>query len=390
MMKGNPVWKLLRRNISAAQIAGFAVANLVGLAIVMTALQFYRDVSPALSADSAVGSDYMVISRQVSPFGASDSSFSQADIDSLALQPWVADAGAFTSSDFSVNASVDFGGRSMSTALFFESVPDRFLDRIPAGWDYIPGSDMIPIILPKDYLSLYNFGFASSRGLPAVSEAMIGMIPLRISVSGNGRQAYFKGRVAGFTSRLNTIVVPQSFMDYAEAEFGEGADRRPSRLIVKIAGAGNPAVAEYLESHGLETGREADSSQMEFLLTVLASVVGGVGLVICSLALFILLLSLHLLLQKNGPKIHSLIMLGYTPGEISAFYGKIVLAVNLAVLVCASVVTEIVTPFWSGPLEALQVTASPLWPTVAAGALITVTVTAVNLLSIRRLTRSFS
>ena len=39
------VWNLLRKNISAGQMAGYAVATLVGLAIVVGALQFYRDIS---------------------------------------------------------------------------------------------------------------------------------------------------------------------------------------------------------------------------------------------------------------------------------------------------------------------------------------------------------
>ena len=39
------VWRLLKRNISAGQLIGYAVANFVGLSIVLTAIQFYRDVT---------------------------------------------------------------------------------------------------------------------------------------------------------------------------------------------------------------------------------------------------------------------------------------------------------------------------------------------------------
>ncbi len=35
------VWNLLKKNISVAQIAGYAVANLVGLAIVLSAICLY-------------------------------------------------------------------------------------------------------------------------------------------------------------------------------------------------------------------------------------------------------------------------------------------------------------------------------------------------------------
>ncbi|MDE6927530.1 MAG: ABC transporter permease, partial [Muribaculaceae bacterium] len=61
------VWNLLKKNISVGQIAGYAVANLVGLAIVLTAIRFYSDVRGAFSDgdDSFVGSDYMIISKPV-------------------------------------------------------------------------------------------------------------------------------------------------------------------------------------------------------------------------------------------------------------------------------------------------------------------------------------
>ncbi len=38
MKEADLVWRLLRENISVAQIAGYAVANLVGLSIVMIAV----------------------------------------------------------------------------------------------------------------------------------------------------------------------------------------------------------------------------------------------------------------------------------------------------------------------------------------------------------------
>lgn len=51
----NPIGRLLRRNMSTGQIAGYAVANLVGLVIVLTALQFYRDItSVSEDADSFI------------------------------------------------------------------------------------------------------------------------------------------------------------------------------------------------------------------------------------------------------------------------------------------------------------------------------------------------
>lgn len=40
------VSRLLRKNMSPAQIAGFVISNFIGLAIVVAGLQLYLDVSP--------------------------------------------------------------------------------------------------------------------------------------------------------------------------------------------------------------------------------------------------------------------------------------------------------------------------------------------------------
>ena len=49
MTKQNLIGKLLRKNISTAQIAGYALANFVGLTIIMTALQFYFDADSVIN-----------------------------------------------------------------------------------------------------------------------------------------------------------------------------------------------------------------------------------------------------------------------------------------------------------------------------------------------------
>ena len=51
-MKKGLMWKLLRQHISKMQLVGFSVANLVGLTIVILAVQFYSDVLPEIGRAS--------------------------------------------------------------------------------------------------------------------------------------------------------------------------------------------------------------------------------------------------------------------------------------------------------------------------------------------------
>lgn len=389
---GAVVWRLLRRNISVGQLLGYALANFVGLAIVLTALQFYRDVTSDTSgADSFIRSDYLIISKEVDGVsfdGGESHSFTAAERDSIAAQPWADRVGEFTAANFNVGASVDMGGRGMSTFLFLESIPDEYFDVQPRGWSDFDPSDsasVVPIIISKDYLTLYNFGFATSRGLPQISETMIGAVPLRLSLSGNGRQRYVDARIVGFSSRLNTIAVPERFMQWANDEFSDRRAPAPSRLIIKVNSPGDPAVQQYLADHHYEpAGDKLDNGRAARFLAVVTSVVIGVGLIISLLAFFILLLSIYLLLQKNRRTISDLILLGYTPRQISTHYYIIVGAVNCAVILLSIAVMLAGARAWREPLADLGLEPSSPWVSVLTGAVVIAGVTALNFLAISR------
>ena len=243
---------LLRKNISIWQLAAYTIACLTGLSILLISITFFADIRSVHEASGRT-SDYITLSKPVTLLaalghGKSDSnSFTGEEIDSLASQPWVARVGEFTSADFNISASVEFAGRGLSTALFFESLPDEFIDVDPDLWSFGSSSTEIPIMVPRDYLALYNFGFAASRGMPRLSEDLIKQIPLRIAMSGNGNFDIMPARIVGLSSRINTIAVPDSFMRAANDRYGDSRnDRRPTRLIVELSSPGDPAIARWI------------------------------------------------------------------------------------------------------------------------------------------------
>lgn len=391
----NPVWRLLRYNISPAQLTGYGLANILGLAILLAALQFYRDVGRSWSGeDTLISRDYLIITKHVeggltsllSGAGGNASEFGEKEIDDIESQSWCGKVGRFTAASCNVSASVDFGGRGMSTFLFLESIPDDFFDVRPSGWGFDPEGDRtVPIILSKDYLALYNFGFAPSRGLPQLSEGMVSMVPLRLTLSGNGQSRDFRGKIVGFSSRLNTIAVPEKFIEWANGEYSDGVADNPSRLIIETKVAGDPAIDQYLEEHGYEVaGDKVSNGRAAFFLRVLTGVVGAIGVVISLLSFFILILSIWLLLQKNREKIHQLLMLGYSPSDVAKYYGRIICGVNLIVVVIALGITFLASICWREPLSAIGVDSSSLFPTILTGLLLMTGVTALNLWGVRR------
>lgn len=60
------IGKLLRKNMSAGRMAGFALSNFIGLLIVAGAVMFYVDSRSIWGdEDSFVHSDYLVINKKV-------------------------------------------------------------------------------------------------------------------------------------------------------------------------------------------------------------------------------------------------------------------------------------------------------------------------------------
>ena len=167
--------KLLRCHLSMAQTVGFTLAGLVGMAIVLTALQAYRDVLPVFDRpDSFMRGDYLVLSKQVGALqaiGLGSSDFTAEELADLRAQPFVREAGAFTPADYRIKGTVGMGGVELSTYLFFESVPDRFLDVGAENWDYKAGDRDIPIIIPRNYLNLYSPGRRDCRRYRKASSA---------------------------------------------------------------------------------------------------------------------------------------------------------------------------------------------------------------------------
>lgn len=394
MSKSNSlIWRLLRKNVSTGQLAGFSLASLVGLVIVAVAVQFYHDVAPIFSADdSFIGRDYIIISNHISGMGSfmgAKPVFSDDEIDDIQSQPWAMRLGRFTTSQYSITASVGMGGHSMSTKMFFEAIPDEFLDIDPAQWDFDPKHPEIPVIVARDYLSIYNFGFAAAQGMPQVSENMVSMVPITFILSGAGHRDTIPGRIVGFSNRLNTIVVPQEFLSWSNNRYSLLRHQQPSRLIIEINSMSDPGIDDYMSQHGYDiAGDKANSRKTTYLVTIMTTIVAVIGLVISALAFLVLMLSIYLLLQKNSRRLRNLLILGYPPAQIAAPYIRLVVAINVAVLIIAIAATIIVRSLYMPLLTQIGDAGGSVVGSIIVATAIMALITAVNIVAIRRRIRS--
>ena len=388
------VWKLMRRHISMSQLVGFFFANLCGMVIVLLGIQFYQDVAPVFTeGDSFMKKDYLIVSKKVSTLGSfvgKSSTFSSNEIEEILDQPFTKEVGAFTPSQFKVSAGVGMEqiGLNMSTAMFFESVPDKYVDVNLDEWHFEPGQEIVPIIIPRNYLNLYNFGFAQSRSLPQLSEGVMNLINLEVRISGGGRQNTYKGKIAGFSNRLNTILVPESFMVWANANYSDGkSDKEPSRLIIEVGNPTDDRIARFFKEHGYETEDDKlDAGKTTWFLKVVVGIVLAVGLLISILSFYILMLSIYLLLQKNTTKLENLLLVGYAPGRVALPYQMLTVGLNALVLVLSVGIVLYVRTLYLDVVEKMFPSlgeGSYGWM-IAIGIMLFVGVSFLNVVAIRR------
>ena len=353
------LWKLLRNKIRTGQFCGFVFANLFGTIIILAGFQFYLDVLPILtSEDSFMKANYIMVTKTIgtgNTISGRSNSFTQTDIEELQSQDFVKKTGVFTSTNYKTDAQMGVNGKQiLNTEMFFESVPDEFVDIDKKDWTYTPGSDEVPVIVPRTYINMYNFGFARTHSLPQISDGLLNMIDFNIHVRGNGQEKDFKGHVVALSNSLSCILVPQSFMEWSNKEYAPEEPVHPSRLLMEVTNPADEKLTQYFDDHGLEM--ESDKLNAEktvYFLRMITAMVIGVGLIICVLSFYILVLSIYLLVQKNTDKLQNLLLIGYTKDRVSLPYQLLAITLNFIVIVTAIIAVLVIRTYYISMLSSL-------------------------------------
>lgn len=382
----NLVWKLLRHHVSVPQFAGFFFSNFLGMLIVLLGFQFYNDVRPVFTQpDSFMGAEYLIVSKQINAgttISGRSNTFSKKDIDEIRAQDFAGNVGQFTSTLYSVNAHMGINGAQvLSSELFFESVPDNFIDVPLENWTWHEGASEVPVILPRTYINMYNFGFAQSHSLPKINEGLLGLIDFHLFISGNGLRDEYTGKVVGFSNRLNTILVPQSFMDWSNARYSNQTSGEPTRLILKVDNPADSGISGFMEDNGYDVEDDKLNSEKNmFFLKMVVSLVMSVGVFISILSFYILMLSIYLLVQKNTYKLENLLLIGYSPTQVAMPYQILTLILNVATMFIACLVVYMVRGYYMQVIESIYpgIDSGSLLPAVGLGFSLFLFVTLIN------------
>lgn len=336
------------RNIKSLLITGgntgsrwFSYIGLcIGVLLLLCSIQMYVNLQNLLRKNSTSknGYDFISIRKTVTneTMGMpSMNMFSKEETEELRKQPFIDGAAPLMANNFrlmlSAGSLIEF-----QTDFFIEAIDNEFIDTIPPSFNWQAGQTTIPLIVSSDFLEIYNV-FAPGYELPQVSEATISSLTLTITCYDRQQQEIsFYGKIVALSDRINSILVPKTFLDWSNAKFSAMPVTKASRIYLKTKDANNPELLEFLEKKNYRINK--DKSRFGRVKQVLQGVFTGLGvfgLLVVVLALMLFSFYLQLLIARSKENLQLLLTIGYSPAWLSKKVSRLFIPVYIFIVIIA-------------------------------------------------------
>lgn len=340
-----PIRPLLQTGTNAASRWFSYIGLGIGVLLLLCSIQMYVNIQQLLGEKMTQkgGFDFISISKTITneTMGNVEKNlFDGKEIKEVKSQPFVDDAAALLANNFRFQLS---GGTVMPfmTDFFVESLDNSFLDTVPPSFTWTEGQMEIPVIISSDFHELYNI-FAPGYGLPQISAETALQISLQfICYYPNGSRDVFRGHIVAFSDRVNSILVPNSFLTWANQRYSPGQELRASRLYIKTKDANNPDFLNYLSAKNYRVNK--DKTQFGRTKIVLQGIFGGLGifgLMVVVLALMLFSFYLQLMIARSRDSLQLLLTLGYSPRWLGNNVSKQFIPVYVFVVLVALALTQ--------------------------------------------------
>ncbi|MFZ9694922.1 MAG: hypothetical protein ACO3AY_03510 [Chitinophagaceae bacterium] len=315
----------------------------IGVLLLLLSLQLYIDIQSLVKQTSIRknGLDYISVTKTITNANMGlDNRFSPADLDTLREQPFIQGAAPLISNRFEVVASA--GDRiPFSTDIFLESLETEFIDTVPPEFDWKPGQTVVPLIFSSDFLEMYNV-FAPSYGLPQLSMETASNVVIGLRCEGLKGGQVFRAQIVAFSDRINSLLVPKSFLDWANMEFEGLPSANASRVFIKTKDANNPELLEFLAKKKYRVNKEktAFGRSKQVLQGVIAGL-GIFGVLVIGLALLLFSFYLQLMVARSRDNLQLLLTIGYRPDWLSRQVARRFIPVYIIVVAISLVLTQL-------------------------------------------------
>jgi hypothetical protein len=316
----------------------------IGVLLLLCSLQMFINIQQLLKENSIRknGFDFISVSKMVTNQNmGQDNRFSTEEINELKAQPFIDDAAPLISNRFKVTATAG-NVIPFSSDIFIEALDDQFIDTLPPDFKWVEGQEKLPVIFSSDFLEMYNV-FAPSWDLPQVSPTTATSISIYLNCEGKLEQKVFRASIVAFSDRVNSILVPKNFLEWANKTLeGEGSTRS-ARLFIKTKDANNSDLLKFLDQRNYRINKEkALLGRSKRTLQGIITGLGIFGLLVIMLALMLFSFYLQLMIARSKDNLQLLLTLGYSPSWLSKNLAKQFVPVYIFVVVIGLVSTQLI------------------------------------------------
>ena len=345
-----PIRPLLQTATStASRLLSYAGLG-VGVLLLLCSIQMYVNIQQLLKGNviRKGGYDYVSVTKKVTNENMGQQEkilFNQHDIDELKTKPYIDGVAPLVATNYQLELSAG-GIIPFQTNLFLESIENDFIDTVPPGFTWQEGQPTVPVIVSSDFLEAFNV-FGPSYGFPQVSPETATGIPILITCHGdNGATQVFRGKWVAMSDRINSVLVPLSFLEWSNKTFGGKKADSYTRVYVKTKDANNPALLDFLDSKNYRVNKDKTKfGRVKQVLEGIFTGLGVFGLLVVVLALMLFSFYLQLVVARSKESLQLLLTLGYSPRWLSKNVSKKFIPVYIFIVLVALAVTVLMQ--WS-------------------------------------------
>ena len=318
--------KVLFQNQDKTQLFIAVLGAVIGMIFLISSIHYLIRVNEFGKGEEILGPNTMIIQKKVSNSSSlkiTKNDFSNEEIERFKNETFVADAQAVICNNFNVLLLTDDPlVPKFSSDVFLQTVNAKFLDVPSKNWTWKEGDTIVPIVMPRDFLVMLNT-FMSASGIAQVSEDLAKDINFKLRISNETKKDFITARIVGFTNEIPSLLVPESFMSYANQKYATVKENKITNVMISSKEGEFGEMEKFLEERGLESRKsQVVIGKLKSIVSTLFVVLLVISVVTVVVSGLVLIQYMQLLIANNQYQIRTLLRLGYNPNKIVLLFTR--------------------------------------------------------------------
>jgi hypothetical protein len=223
--------------------------------------------------------------------------------------------------------------------IFIQSIPTSFLDVRSSLWKWQKNDSIVPIILPRDFVYMMN-NFLATSSMPQLSDEILKDVSFNIQLGVGSNSKKYKAKIIGFTNELNSILVPENFLNFGKNIFSLENKQKITQIMFMPKKGKFGLVEDLLKRNNLEVKKnQLVEGRLKSILTILLSSISVISVIVVMISVIVLLQYIQLLITKNAYEIKTMLRIGVKISTLVTgymrylFFGFLIVIISISIII---------------------------------------------------------